>query len=178
MASRRSGSDRLHSSAALGTKLPRVRLHDLRHSAASLLIAEGVELVEVAVLLGHSELRATANLYSHLQKQTAATAARRWTQCLAGGRLGANENARSRTKRACSQGFWSRRWDSNPRPADYERPGGGAGADHRLHFARPAKPMPSRATVVGSGTGAGSSPARSTRPYTAWLPQSSSGSGK
>ena len=57
--------------------LPRVRFHDLRHSAAILLIAEGVELVEVSMLLGHSELRVTADLYSHLQKQTAARAARR-----------------------------------------------------------------------------------------------------
>jgi integrase len=57
--------------------LPRVRFHDLRHSAASLLIAEGVELVEVSMLLGHSELRTTADLYTHLVKQTAAKAARR-----------------------------------------------------------------------------------------------------
>jgi integrase len=56
--------------------LPRVRFHDLRHSAASPLIAEGVELVEVSMLLGHSELRVTADLYSPLQKQTAAKAAR------------------------------------------------------------------------------------------------------
>src|SRR4029453_17479439 len=58
-------------------ELPRVRFDDLRHSAASILIAEGVELVEVSMLLGHSELRVTADLYSHLQKQTAANAARR-----------------------------------------------------------------------------------------------------
>ena len=58
-------------------ELPRVRFHDLRHSAASLLIAEGVELIEVSMLLGHSELRVTADLYSHLQKQTAARAAQR-----------------------------------------------------------------------------------------------------
>lgn len=57
--------------------LPSVRFHDLRHSAASLLIAEGVELVEVSMLLGHSELRVTADLYSHLQKQTAVKAASR-----------------------------------------------------------------------------------------------------
>jgi integrase len=57
-------------------QLPRVRFHDLRHSAASLLIAAGVELVEVSMLLGHSELRVTADLYSHLQQQTAARAAR------------------------------------------------------------------------------------------------------
>lgn len=62
--------------AAAEPKLPRVRFHDLRHSAASLLIAAGVELVEVSMLLGHSELRVTADLYSHLQKQTAARAAR------------------------------------------------------------------------------------------------------
>jgi len=43
-------------------KLPRVRFHDLRHSAASLLIASGVELVEVSQLLGHSKLRITADL--------------------------------------------------------------------------------------------------------------------
>jgi site-specific recombinase XerD len=48
----------------------------LRHGAASLLIANGVELVEVSKLLGHSELRITADLYAHLQQQTAAKAAR------------------------------------------------------------------------------------------------------
>ena len=63
--------------------LPRVRFHDLRHSAASLLIANGVELVEVSMLLGHSELRVTSDLYAHLQKQTAAKAARGWTLCSA-----------------------------------------------------------------------------------------------
>ena len=57
-------------------KIPRLRFHDLRHSAASLLIAAGVELVEVSMLLGHSELRVTADLYSHLQQQTSAKAAR------------------------------------------------------------------------------------------------------
>ncbi len=58
-------------------KLPSLRFHDLRHSAASLLIASGVELAEVSMLLGHSELRVTMDFYAHLQKQTAAKAARR-----------------------------------------------------------------------------------------------------
>jgi integrase len=57
-------------------ELPHVRFHDLRHSAASLLIAEGVQLAEVSMLLGHSELRITADLYAHLQRQTASKAAR------------------------------------------------------------------------------------------------------
>lgn len=56
--------------------LSHVRFHDLRHSAASLLIAQGVELVQVSQLLGHSEIRITADLYGHLVKQTAAVAAK------------------------------------------------------------------------------------------------------
>ena len=70
--------------------LPRVRFHDLRHSAASLLIAEGVELVEVSMLLGHSELRVTADLYGHMLKQTAAKAARRMDVMLGGSQKGAS----------------------------------------------------------------------------------------
>ena len=50
--------------------IPRRRFHDLRHSAASLLIAAGVELVEVSKLLGHSDIRITGTLYTHLVKQT------------------------------------------------------------------------------------------------------------
>lgn len=53
-----------------------MRFHDLRHSAASLLLASGVELAEVSMLLGHSELRVTMDFYAHFQKQTAAKAAR------------------------------------------------------------------------------------------------------
>jgi integrase len=58
-------------------RLPRLRFHDLRHSAASLLIASGIELAEVSMLLGHSDLRVTMDFYAHLQKQTASRAARR-----------------------------------------------------------------------------------------------------
>jgi len=54
-----------------------MRFHDLRHSSASLLLAAGVGLAEVSMLLGHSELGVTMDFYAHLQKQTAAKAARR-----------------------------------------------------------------------------------------------------
>jgi integrase len=76
--------------AATTPGIPRRRFHDLRHSAASLLIAAGVELVEVSMLLGHSELRVTADLYSHLQKQTAVKAARHMDAMLAIGANGQN----------------------------------------------------------------------------------------
>ena len=55
--------------------LPICRFHDLRHSCASILLAQAVQLAEVSQLLGHSELRLTADLYGHLQQQTAARAA-------------------------------------------------------------------------------------------------------
>ena len=47
--------------------LPRVRFHDLRHSSAGILISNRVPLVEVQQWLGHSTIRITADLYTHLE---------------------------------------------------------------------------------------------------------------
>lgn len=60
------------SSAAL---LPTIRLHDLRHSAASLALAAGVDLKTVSSNLGHSGISVTADLYSHVLPATARAAA-------------------------------------------------------------------------------------------------------
>ncbi|MHB1133216.1 MAG: site-specific integrase [Chloroflexota bacterium] len=49
---------------ALG--LPKVRFHDLRHTAASLLIFLGVPLTVVRDILGHSQITITAETYAHL----------------------------------------------------------------------------------------------------------------
>jgi integrase len=46
--------------------LPQIRVHDLRHTCASLLCAQRVSLNEIEVILGHSDIRITANLYAHL----------------------------------------------------------------------------------------------------------------
>jgi integrase len=46
--------------------LPRIRFHDLRHTAATLLLAEGVHPKIVSELLGHKEVDVTLNLYSHV----------------------------------------------------------------------------------------------------------------
>ncbi len=43
-----------------------VRFHDLRHTAASLLLAEGVHLRVIMELLGHSSITLTANTYAHV----------------------------------------------------------------------------------------------------------------
>jgi len=46
--------------------LPRIRFHDLRHSCASLLIAQGFGLKDVQEWLGHADITMTANVYAHL----------------------------------------------------------------------------------------------------------------
>jgi integrase len=45
-----------------------LRLHDLRHTAASLLVAGGANVVEVANRLGHANPTITLNTYTHLFK--------------------------------------------------------------------------------------------------------------
>ena len=47
-------------------ELPRVRLHDLRHTHASLLLARGVHPKVVQERLGHSSITMTLDLYSHM----------------------------------------------------------------------------------------------------------------
>lgn len=46
--------------------LPHIRLHDFRHSHASLLASEGINIQEIARRLGHSNVEMTWNTYSHL----------------------------------------------------------------------------------------------------------------
>jgi len=43
-----------------------IRFHDLRHSCASLLLANGVSLKHIQEWLGHSDFSTTANFYAHL----------------------------------------------------------------------------------------------------------------
>ena len=46
--------------------LPRMRIHDLRHGAASLLLSQGVHPRVVMQILGHSTIALTMNTYSHV----------------------------------------------------------------------------------------------------------------
>lgn len=45
---------------------PRTRFHDLRHTAAALMINEGAHLLAVKERLGHSTIQVTADRYGHL----------------------------------------------------------------------------------------------------------------
>lgn len=46
--------------------LPHIRIHDFRHSHASLLANEGINIQEIARRLGHAKIEMTWNTYSHL----------------------------------------------------------------------------------------------------------------
>ncbi|MEU4828444.1 site-specific integrase [Actinomadura sp. NPDC023710] len=55
--------------------MPPIRLHDLRHGAATLALAAGVELKVVQEMLGHSSIVLTADTYTSVLPQVAHTAA-------------------------------------------------------------------------------------------------------
>ena len=48
------------------TDLPKIRFHDLRHTAASLMLNHGVPLIVVSRILGHSKPSITMDIYGHL----------------------------------------------------------------------------------------------------------------
>jgi len=46
--------------------LPDVRFHDLRHTAATFLLAQGVDPRTIMETLGHSQISLTLDTYSHV----------------------------------------------------------------------------------------------------------------
>ena len=64
-----SSIDRHNIAYAAGANLPRIRVHDFRHSHASLLANAGINIQEIARRLGHSDVSMTWNTYSHLYPQ-------------------------------------------------------------------------------------------------------------
>ena len=58
------------------------RFHDLRHGAATLLLAQGVSARAIMDLLGHSQIGITYNLYSHVIPELRRDAARKMDSIL------------------------------------------------------------------------------------------------
>lgn len=54
-----------------------VRFHDLRHSAATLMLAQGIHPRVVMEVLGHSQISLTMNTDSHVLPETMKDAAER-----------------------------------------------------------------------------------------------------
>lgn len=61
-----SSVDHLFKKTIRTTGVPEIRIHDLRHSCASLLISKGVSIVAVSRYLGHTNTQQTLNTYSHM----------------------------------------------------------------------------------------------------------------
>lgn len=52
--------------ALVRAKLPNIRLYDLRHSAATIMLMSGIPLKVVSEMLGHASIRITADTYQHV----------------------------------------------------------------------------------------------------------------
>jgi integrase len=65
--------------------LPECRFHDLRHTSATLLLAEGVHPKVVQERLGHSQISVTLDTYSHVLPTMQAEAAGKFDDMLARG---------------------------------------------------------------------------------------------
>ena len=52
-------------------RLKKIRIHDLRHSHATILINNGVNIVAVSKRLGHSDINMTLKVYTHLLEKNA-----------------------------------------------------------------------------------------------------------
>jgi hypothetical protein len=61
-----------------------MRLHDVRHTCATLLLAQGVQLPVVMETLGHSQISLTMNTYAHVVPELQREAAERMEAVLAG----------------------------------------------------------------------------------------------
>jgi integrase len=64
--------------------LPDSRFHDLRHAAATFLLAQGMTLEDVKQLLGHSSITLTSNTYGHVLEQRQRQVARAMDAVLGG----------------------------------------------------------------------------------------------
>ena len=67
-------TDRFHAIAS-AAGLPPIRLHDLRHGAASMMLAAGVDMKVVSETLGHSTVGLTADTYTSVYTEVASAAA-------------------------------------------------------------------------------------------------------
>ncbi len=117
--------------------LPPIRLHDLRHVAATLALTAGVDIKVVSEQLGHTTTQITRDIYLSVMPQVAQSAAEAAAALVPRAAVEADVNQSvdilltsenisdtpNDLRRAESPGqkAWGGR-DSNPRPRDYESP--------------------------------------------------------
>ena len=94
---------------AAAADLPLIRLHDLRHTSASLGLAAGESLVEVQRRLGHSSITITADTYTHVAPAVAQSSSAKRAAIIPR----AVSALRASVPTTCPQGA---RYDSGPSP--------------------------------------------------------------
>jgi integrase len=76
-------------------KLPAMRIHDPRHTCASLLLAQGVHPRVVMETLGHSQISITMNTYSHVMPALSVEAAERMNAAMKPTRVGVKSGVKT-----------------------------------------------------------------------------------
>jgi 5-methylcytosine-specific restriction enzyme A len=99
--------------------------HELRHSGASLMLAQGTPLHVVSEVLGHASIAITKDVYGHLVEGDKRTAAESMSRMLLsaslsadGSQLGSQTAVSDQAKTGKEPLTWRARRDSNPRPSD------------------------------------------------------------
>jgi len=111
--------------AAAAARVPHIRIHDLRHTAATILLAQRVPLEVVPERLGHSPTSITADVYQHVTEHMQNDAALKAGVVLVHARdyslasrwQRASDAERPRRSGASDALCWSGWRDSNPRPS-------------------------------------------------------------
>jgi integrase len=82
------------------SSLPPIRLHDLRHGAATLMLAAGVDVKVVSDTLGHSDTRITRDIYQSVLPEVGKNAAEATAKLVPLQRKAEAEKARKAAKKA------------------------------------------------------------------------------
>ena len=98
--------------------LPRIRFHDLRHSAATILKMAGVPDQAIQNMLGHASVRTTQEIYIHLTLDAQKHAAAKMDEIFGpvAVTVAAKTRETSRAENVSDRKEWSGRVDSNHRP--------------------------------------------------------------
>lgn len=80
-----------------------LRFHDLRHSCASLLLANDIPMKAIQEWLGHSNFAITANLYSHLEYNAKVNSAETIARVLGGNPVPKSEPEKTAEKKTASK---------------------------------------------------------------------------
>ena len=62
----------------------KLRFHDLRHTNATLLLSQGIDLKTIQTRLGHKDINTTLNIYSHVNKEMQKNATEKLNNILGG----------------------------------------------------------------------------------------------